>query len=353
MSTVLDLVRADLREFTLYDAADSDAAAVRLHANELPWRPEGDAGERGLNRYPEPRPAALRRRLAKRYGVEQTQLLLTRGSDDGIDLLVRTFCAAGQDRVLICTPCFGMYAGAARLQGAAIDEAPLDAGSDFDLDADTVGEALTDGTKLIFLCSPNNPTGTVFQRAQLARICVAAEGRALVVVDEAYIEFSSLPSITDMLAEFDNLVVLRTLSKAYGLAGIRLGAVVAGKSVIGVLNRILTPYPLPSACVDIAYQATGEDALGSLKEKWATIIAERRNLSVALEGIPAVVRTWPSEANFVLAKMNDARTAAALARRHGYLVRELHGPLSDCLRITVGTADENAGLLDILRGLRA
>ena len=352
MSSVLELVRADLRDFTLYEPADSDADAVRLHANELPWRPEHDTGGRGLNRYPEPRPAALRRRLARRYGVEPAELLVTRGSDDGIDLLVRTFCAAGEDRILTCQPCFSMYAGAARLQGCGVDEIPLDASEDFALHPDLVTEALAANTKIVFLCSPNNPTGTAYAPADIAQICSATSGRALVVVDEAYAEFSALPSAIGLQAEHDNLVVLRTLSKAYGLAGLRLGSVIGSRSVVGVLNRILTPYPLPSACVDIALDVTSDASVRALEDKWAAIIDERRSLSLALDALPAVTRSWPSEANFLLVQMKDARTAAALARRKGYLVRELKGSLANCLRISVGTPEENAGLLEVLRTLR-
>ena len=219
MSSVLSLARPDILQLQPYQHAAWDPSLERMHANEMPWRAQGDNTAAGLNRYPEPQPRALVEGLARLYGGQGEGVLVGRGSDEAIDLLVRAFCRAGTDSVVICPPTFGFYKVAARIQGADVIEVPLlDAG--FALDTDAVIDAGR-RARIVFLCSPNNPTGNLLDERAILSICSALASHALVCVDEAYIEFSNRASLTSRLGELPNLVVLRTLSKAYALAWAR------------------------------------------------------------------------------------------------------------------------------------
>src|SRR6185437_6976687 len=210
-----------------YQHASWEPGLERLHANELPWRPLDDDSRAGLNRYPEPQPRALIDRLAELYAVAPASLLVGRGSDEAIDLLTRAFCRAGSDAVLVCPPTFGMYSVCARIQGAEVLQTPLTAADGFALDEHAVLERCAPAVKLVFLCSPNNPTGNLLDEGAILRIARRLAGRALLVVDEAYIEFADRSSLARLVAEVPNLAILRTLSKAYGLAGARCGALIA------------------------------------------------------------------------------------------------------------------------------
>jgi histidinol-phosphate aminotransferase len=351
MSTAARLLRPDLRNFRAYESAKPERGVVRLHANESSWRADWDDTDDGLNRYPDPRPARLVERLAALYGVEPGQVLPTRGSDDAIDVLTRAFCRAGRDAVVVCPPTFGMYAVCARLQGAGVVEVPLD--GRFGVDADAVTAACTPRVKLVWLCSPNNPTGKRVPAATVRRLCRALDGRAMVVVDEAYAEFSSGGSFIDALTGHPNLVVLRTLSKAFGLAGARVGALVASAELVGLLRALLPPYPLPSVSVEAALKRLAPRELAAACRRTEGTVRRRERLTADLDALPCVVRTWPSEGNFVLARFHDAPAATAACEAASVLVRDFSSRprLDDCLRITVGTAGENHRLLNALKTL--
>lgn len=344
--SVLDLARPEVRALTPYSSARTEAAtsAVMLNANESPWPPDGEA-EQGLNRYPEPQPKALRARLAGLYGVRPEQLLLSRGSDEAMDLLVRAFCRPGRDAIVICPPTFGMYAVCAGVQDAEVVRVPLD--DAFMLDADAVLAACTPSVKLVFLCSPNNPTGGLVPLNTIERLTRALAGHALVIVDEAYLEFADATSATSLLSRHANLGVLRTLSKAWALAGARIGTLLAGADVINLLQRIMSPYPLPSPCVDAALRALDAQ---SMQERVATITRERERLRTALQTFSGVRAVLPSQANFLTVRFDDgAATLHALAEQ-GIVVRDVgrYPGLRDCLRISVGTPEENTRVLDVL-----
>jgi histidinol-phosphate aminotransferase len=344
---VLQLAREDLLHLEPYRHAAWEPSLERLHANELPWRPLGDNSRSGLNRYPEPQPQQLCERLAALYGVDRDQLLVGRGSDEGIDLLVRAFCRAGRDSVMISPPTFGMYAVAARIQGAGIVEVALRTESDFAFDADAVLDRWRDGVKIVFVCSPNNPTGTLFPVSAIERLCAELDGRSLVVVDEAYLEFAQSPGVSGWLRRFPHLVVLRTLSKAFGLAGARCGAVLAHPDIIGLLRRMIPPYAIPSPTLEAALAALEAPARVIAARRVEQILAERQRLAEALAGSLAVQRVWPSAANFLLARFRDADRVHAAARASGLLVRDVRGrpELSGCLRLTVGTPEQNDRIL--------
>jgi histidinol-phosphate aminotransferase len=350
---VAHLLRPELRDFSAYHAASPRRGVVRLHANESSWRAGWDETDDGLNRYPDPRPAALVNGLAGLYEVAPGAVLATRGSDDGIDLLVRAFCRAGEDAVLVCPPTFGMYAVAARLQGAGVVEAPLRA--DFSVDVGAVLAAARPGVKLVFLCSPNNPTGSLVPARTVDRLCRALHGRSVVVVDEAYVEFCGTSGCAGLLAEHANLVLLRTLSKAWGLAGARIGALLADPELVAILRALAPPYPLPSLATEAALRRLAPGELAAARRRTAGVVKRRAELADALAALPAVRRVWPSEGNFLLARFTDAAAAMAACEQAGVLVRDFSRQprLGGCLRITVGTAAENRKLLAALARLPA
>ena len=351
----VELARPEIRGLQPYSSARMEASGgdVWLNANESPWPPCG--GDAAWNRYPDPQPRELVRRLAELYGVESERLLVGRGSDEGIDLLVRAFCAACRDAVLTSPPTFGMYATCARVQGAGIVEAPL--GRDFALDVDAVLAAMTPAVKLVFVCSPNNPAGTAVPRPDILRLAIALEGRALLVVDEAYVEFidpeGTCGSVIDGLDRHANLVVLRTLSKAWALAGVRIGCVLADPRVIALLRKIMPPYPLPVPCVEAALRTLSKDGERAMRERVAIVCGERTRMRDELERLACVREVLPSQANFLAVRLADTGAAYAALLEAGVVVRDVrrYPRLHDALRISLGTPAENDRVLEVLRGI--
>ena len=358
MTSVLDLVRPDLRAFAGYASARRENATghVWLNANESPWISSADSGH-GLNRYPEPQPAALRARLAELYGVPVDTLMVTRGSDEGIDLLVRAFCRAGLDGVLIAPPCFGMYAVSARVQNAPLVEVPLeDDGDRFSLDLTAVEDVVAHGdVRVVFVCSPANPTGQALSMKDIRRLAKAVSGKAVLVIDEAYAEFSTIGSARDLLGEFPHLVLLRTLSKAYAMAGARIGAVIALKDVIAVLRSLQAPYPVPAPSSSLALSSLSDAAQREARDRIATTIRERDTLLEALRGVEGVTTVYRSQGNYLLVRFADAGAAFARLLAAGVVVRDMRAmpQLGDALRISVGTPLENGALLAALRERKA
>jgi histidinol-phosphate aminotransferase len=347
MNNVLKLARPDILTLQPYSHAAWLPELERLHANEMPWRATGDDSSTGLNRYPEPQPPELISRLAMLYGVDRTQVLAGRGSDEAIDVLVRAFCRAGQDSVIICPPTFGMYKVAAKIQGAGVVEVPLLKDKGFALDEARILAAWHPAIKIVFLCSPNNPTGNLLDSAAIERLCSALHDKALVVVDEAYIEFAGSPGFTPLLGKYPNLVVLRTLSKAYALAGARCGVLLAHPEIVGLLQRIIPPYALPSLTVDAVLQLTGPAARAEAAEHIRVLLAERGKLATALQQSPLVRRIWPSDANYLLVECTDADKVIAAIKSVKLIVRDQRAQplLPGCLRISVGTPEQNQRLL--------
>ncbi|MCX7055181.1 MAG: histidinol-phosphate transaminase [Proteobacteria bacterium] len=344
-SSILHLARPDILELQPYQHAAWDPSLERMHANEMPWRAAGDNSISGLNRYPEPQPRALVDRMAQLYGVPASQLLVGRGSDEAIDLLVRAFCRAGQDNVVITPPTFGFYKVAARIQGAGVLEVPLVRDS-FALDVEQVIAAGL-RAKIVFLCSPNNPTGNLLDEVAMLRVCTALAGKALVVVDEAYVEFCDRASLTARLAEFPNLVILRTLSKAYALAGARLGTAIASEEIIGLLRRIIPPYAIPASTVAEVLALTEAPQRAMSTARIRTLLDERSRMHERLGRCANVVRVFPSAANFLLIECRDSQRFFAACKTAGLIVRDFssYPGLAHCLRISIGTPDQNQRLL--------
>jgi histidinol-phosphate aminotransferase len=348
MSWVTGLARPEIVALAPYEHASWEPALTRLHANESPWRPEGDATAAGLNRYPEPQPHALVAALARLYGVAPAAVLVGRGADEGIDLLTRAFCRAGQDAVLICPPTFGMYAVSARIQGAQVVTVPLLPDS-FALDVEAVLAQCTPRVKLLFLCSPNNPTGNLLDEEAILTLAGRLAGRAVVVVDEAYLEFADNPAgVARHLTRFPNLAILRTLSKAHGLAGARCGALLADPEVVALLRKIIPPYAITQMTLEAVLPLLSPAGLAATAARVALIVRERARLAAALAALPAVTRVYPSAANFLTVALTDPQSAYQRARTALLLVRDArrYPGLSSCLRVTIGSPEQNNRLLE-------
>jgi histidinol-phosphate aminotransferase len=344
MNDILALARPDILSLKAYSHASWDPAFDRLHANELPWRAETDRSQGGLNRYPEPHPHELTAALAALYGVPARNLLPGRGSDESIDLVVRAFCRAGIDNVIICPPTFGMYAVAARIQGAIVREVPLTS-ANYALDADGVLAACDADTKIVFVCSPNNPTGNAMDPASVETLLTTLATRTLVVVDEAYIEFSGATSLAASLEQYPNLVVLRTLSKAFGLAGARVGSLIASADIVELLGKVIPPYSIPQLTIEAVLATLTGPQVMIQRERVAQVRAERERLKAALAAKSSVLRIWPSVANFLLVDFADPEATLAAARAAKLLIRDMRGAAPASLRISVGTPEQNDRLI--------
>jgi histidinol-phosphate aminotransferase/imidazoleglycerol-phosphate dehydratase/histidinol-phosphatase len=351
VSTLVErLARPEILALQPFDiAAQANALfgpdAIRLDANENPYLPlsEGPLAA-GLNRYPEPQPQRLTRALAALYGVEPENLVVTRGADDAIDILVRAFCRPGEDSVAIPSPTFSAYAHFASLQGARIVHVPL--GRHFEFDADPYIAACRSASslKFAFICSPNNPTGNEVAPDAVLQVADAL-GDTIVVVDEAYLDFSSTPSLAAKAAKLPNLVVLKTLSKAFGLAGARVGCAIGNPELIALVRRALPPYPLPSLSIEAALAALAPARRGIHQDRIARIIAAREAMAAQLAGSPIVQSVRSGGGNFLFLEVEDPHALADTMHRLGIRVRFRPNAAPGGVRLTIGTDAENAAAL--------
>lgn len=355
MSGVLDLVREDLRGFGGYKSARTEALRgdIWLNANESPWTNLADDAGVSCRRYPDPQPPALQQALAALYGCETSRLLIGRGSDEAIDLLVRALCVPGRDAVVVTPPVFGMYAVSARLQDAPLIEVPLRDGPEgFVTDMEAIAEAaIKQRAKIVFLCSPSNPTGAAIALEDIADLAERLREWSLVVVDEAYGEFSDVPSATSLQDRHENIVVLRTLSKAHALAAARIGVAIADPALIAVLRTCQAPYPVPTPCAELAVAGLSAEALVQTRERVALVRSERERLQAALANLPWIKQVYPSQGNYLLVRFHDAETAYRALLAQGVVVRDQRTApqLGDALRISIGTPEQNERVLAALR----
>lgn len=346
MSATVDaLLREDLREFAGYKSARSEtlSGSVWLNANESAWANGSDSDGR-LRRYPQPQPETLCARLAALYGVAPAQLLVGRGSDEGIELLLRAFCMPGRGTIVTAPPVFGMYAVCARLHGAEVVEVPLreaEAGLCADLPA-MGAAALASAASLLFVCTPGNPSGELMDLDAIAALALRLRGRCLVIVDEAYIEYADASSATGLLEAHDNIAVLRTLSKAHALAAARVGCVLGNPQLISALRRVQAPYPLPQPVVDVALAALAPSALALTRSRMAAVREARVRLADGLRMLPQVRGVYASAGNFLLVRFADAEAAFSALLAASVVVRDMRAmpQLGDALRITVGSMGE-------------
>ncbi len=349
VTAVIERARPDIRALAPYSHAAWEPSLERLHANELPWRVAGDASAAGLNRYPEPQPPELVQGLARLYGVRTEQLLVGRGSDEAIDLLLRVFCRADVDNVIVCPPTFGMYAVAARIQGAEVRAVPLLLEQGFALDEAALLARVDENTKLVFVCSPNNPTANALPTEQLLRITRALAPRALLVVDEAYIDFANIASLCPQLDALPNLAILKTLSKAHGLAGARVGALLAAPEVIALARKVIPPYAITELTVEAVAPLLESAAITAMQSRVAGLLAERARLAAGLARSPLVAKVWPSDTNFLLVDCRDPDEVLARVRGAGLIIRDVRqAVLPRSLRISVGTPAQNTRVLESL-----
>jgi histidinol-phosphate aminotransferase len=351
MNPLLKLARAEILALNPYSHAAWLPSLKRLHANEAPWRPHGDPTRMGLNRYPETQPHELIERLAQLYGVSSHNVLATRGADEAIDLLSRVYLNTG-DAILQPSPTFGMYQLCARLQGASVLELPLRADRRWALDADALLSMWQPHVKLVYLCSPNNPTSNSFDLGAVEAVCSALDGKAVVVLDEAYIEWSRFASLTRWLGRFQTLAIMRTLSKAHALAGARLGALLAAPELIQLAAKVIPPYALSQPTIEVALEALAPDRQLESQRKVEALLLEREKLRRGLEHSPLVDKVWPSDANFLLVDCHDAERFMNNCKAAGYVVRDMraYSVLPRSIRISVGTAEDTAAILNAVGG---
>ena len=344
MSLIERLARPAILALPPVDIAGAPLpGTVRLDANENPFMPLVQ-GQPGINRYPDPQPDVLRRRLADLYGVAPDQLWVTRGSDDAIDLLIRSFCEAGVDKVGIVEPTFSAYAQFARIQGAGVVTARLGDGFAFDGDA-VIAKMQPARPRLLFLCTPNNPTGSPVDPADVRRIAAALPD-TIVVADEAYGEFSGSPSLAAECGTIENLVVLRTLSKAFGLAGARIGCGIGSRELIALIARVSPPYPLPVPSITAALDALGPERMPIHRQRIATLLEQRARIAEQLRAVPEI-QSVREGGNFLFLEVADPADLAQRLAAAAVRVRFRPNAAPGGVRVTIGTAEENAALLAI------
>lgn len=339
------LVRDNIKSLKPYSSARDEfkgEANVFLDANENSF---GSPLTRWYNRYPDPLQWQVKEKLAAIKGVPPEHIFLGNGSDECIDLLIRAFCIPGEDNILICPPTYGMYEVSADINDVRVNKVPLT--PNFQLDLEGIEAGVDDNTKIIFLCSPNNPTANALERQDIEIILNNYFG--IVVIDEAYINFSASGSFSRELSAYPNLVVMQTLSKAWGLAALRVGMAFASIDIINILNRIKPPYNINQASQELVLKAL--DEVDQVNEMIREIVQQRELLRKSLLSIRHVRHVYPSDANFLLVKVDRAREVYQALLQDGIVVRDRSQVIlcDDCLRITVGTPAENQSLVESLK----
>jgi histidinol-phosphate aminotransferase len=344
MFDINNIIRSNIRDLVPYSSARDEfhgEAKVFLDANENSL---GSPLMKWYNRYPDPHQQSLREKISRIKGIAPSHIFLGNGSDEAIDILFRAFCEPRLDNVIVCPPTYGMYEVSARVNDVEVRKVPLSA--DFQLDLEALEAAIDEHTKIIWLCSPNNPTGNSIDRTDIGMVLNNFDG--LVVIDEAYVNFSRRRSFIPDLADYPNLVILQTLSKAWGLAALRIGMAFTSQDIIGVMNRIKPPYNISEASQQLASEAL--DEVEQVNEMIRVLVDERALLAEQLERIPVVLQVFPSDANFLLVRVTEARRLYEYLLGKGIVVRDRSTTpgCADCLRITVGTPRENILLLEAL-----
>ncbi|CAM3793653.1 histidinol-phosphate transaminase [Litorimonas haliclonae] len=333
------IARKAVLAFDSYSARGGSTDALHLDANENPYAPPPVTGVANYNRYPEQQPPALRQRLADIYGTKPERILVGRGADEGIEILLRTFCEDGQDSILICPPTFGYYKTVADIQGAKTIEVPLSETYEWDVDGIHKAASETKKLKAIFICSPNNPTGNEITRNSVLELARAFPD-TFIVVDEAYIEFSESKSFIDDITDYPNLVVLRTLSKAYALAGVRGGCAIADERVIELMLKVLPPYPIARPVEKAILSALAPAAMGVHAERLTETLEERERMAKELKKSPFVKTVYPSAANFLLLEVKEDEGLIRELSKRAIKIRDYRSTTGR-MRISIGSPAEN------------
>ncbi|MCZ8354545.1 MAG: histidinol-phosphate transaminase [Cyclobacteriaceae bacterium] len=342
MSFSLDtIIRNNIKQMKPYSSARDEfkgEADVYLDANENPF-------ENGYNRYPDPLQIKVKERLAAIKNTKVENIILGNGSDEIIDLLIRACCEPGKDAILLAEPTYGMYGVCAQVNNVAVKKISLT--KEFQLDWNAILQVDFSTIKITFICSPNNPSGNLFKKEDV--ISLIKQSKGIVVVDEAYIDFANDEGFLPMLNQFPNLVVMQTFSKAWGMAGLRLGIGYASTELITVLNKIKYPYNINTFTQNFALQQLSQ--VENIRKQVNEILTEREKLKLDLVNLPSVLNIYPSDANFLLVKVNDARKMYLRLQQQGIIVRDRSNVIlcDDCLRITIGTVDENKKLIEAIQ----
>lgn len=344
---IKNLQRENIKNLRPYSTARDEykgQASVYLDANENSF---GSPLPENFNRYPDPLQLDLKDAISKIKGVPIENTFLGNGSDEAIDLLYRAFCNPGKDNVIILPPTYGMYEVSANINDVEVRKVNLL--PNFQLDLEGIAEAIDENTKLIFICSPNNPTGNSIIRTDIETILANFKG--LVVIDEAYINFAKQRTFIQELTEYPHLVILQTFSKAWGLAGLRLGMAFASSVVIDIMNKVKAPYNISQSTQDLALAAL--ENVSQVNEWIKITVAERELLGKSLSDLPMVKKVYPSDANFVLVEVADAAGTYHALVEQGIIIRDRSKVTlcEGCLRITIGTQKENEILLSALKSL--
>lgn len=334
------LVRPNIQKLIPYEAARHlmNEPAILLDANENPY-------ESGLNRYPDPWQRQLKEKIGKIKNFPVDQIFIGNGSDEIIDLVIRIFCEPGKDYIITTPPTYGMYKVSAGINNVENVEVVLD--DSFDVKVGDILDRNNSSNKLLFLCSPNNPTGNNLSSDKIQSLL--DNFRGIIVLDEAYIDFSSQPSWIDKIESYPNLLVMQTLSKAYGLAGVRLGVAFASEKLIGLLNKVKPPYNISTPNQQVALNALND--IEKVLQEVSIIKKEKLNLEDELRQLTIVEKIFPSEANFLLVRMTDANAIFDFLKKSGVIIRNRSNvaKCEGCLRITVGTEHENSLLIEKLK----
>jgi len=338
------LVRPNIKTLKPYSSAKDEytgAAKILLDANENSL---GSPLTKWYNRYPDPYQKQLKEKLAFVKQIAANQIFIGNGSDECIDILFRTFCEPGKDNIIICPPTYPMYEVSAKINDISVQNAPLL--SDYQLNVAHIEQLVNERTKIIWICSPNNPTGNSLDRIDIETILNHFDG--IVVIDEAYINFSKQKSFVQSLIDYPNLVVLQTLSKAWGLAGLRLGMCFASPDIIGYMNKVKAPYNINIVTQELALQALEE--VGQVNDMIKLLVDMRNALAQVIASMPNVIQVFPSDTNFLLVKIPHARKLYEFLMSKGIIVRDRSALelCEDSLRITVGTEQENTLLVDAM-----
>ncbi len=333
------IARKSIVEFAAYSARGGATGALHLDANESPYAPPPLKGAEGYNRYPEQQPTALRQRLADLYGTTTDCVMVGRGADEAIEVILRTFCEAGRDEIMICSPTFGYYKTCAQIQGADIIDVPLNKDYQWDNKAIIKAAKNAKALKIIFLCTPNNPTGTIIEDDLVEALCKQFPN-TLIAIDEAYEEFSSKPSYVPKIKDFHNLVVMRTLSKAYALAGVRGGVAIADPRVINLMLKVLPPYPIARPVEDAIINALSPAAMSIHAARLTEWLSERERMYDALQNSPYIKNVYPSQANFLLIDVKDDEALMQELSRRQVKIRD-YRKTTGHMRISIGSPEEN------------
>lgn len=348
MSLADKLINANLVPLKPYESARRLFSGGQdwLNANESPYANDYDIDSNHFNRYPSCQPDAVVNGYARYAQIDKSQLIVTRGADEGIELLIRTFCTPGEDKILICPPTYGMYAISAETCDIGVERAPLL--PDFNLDVPAI--CAHDDVNLVFICAPNNPTGTPVKREDVIAVLEHFRDSAIVVLDEAYIEFDPTTTWANEFDNYPNLVVLRTLSKAFALAGLRCGFTLASPEIIGALMKVIAPYPIPEPVAQIAAQALSPEKRVLVESQVAFINQQKTLLASALASKPGFELIGDTRANFVLFRYEKSNELMQYLVSEGMLIRDQSKQLNlqHCLRATVGNEEQNARLLSLI-----